>query len=61
VPDAARTAARTGVGTLVLTHMVPPVQPGAEHEWIEQAQAEFGGTVVLSDDLTAVEVVAAVQ
>jgi hypothetical protein len=41
--------------------MVPPVQPGAEHEWIEQAQAEFGGTVVLSDDLTAVEVVAAVQ
>ena len=38
VPDAARTAARDGVGTLVLTHMVPPVQPGAEQEWIDQAR-----------------------
>ena len=61
VPDAARTAARNGVGTLVLTHMVPPVQPGAEQEWIDQAQGEFGGTVVLSDDLTSVEVGPAVQ
>jgi len=61
VPDAARTAARNGVGTLVLTHMVPPVQPGAEQEWIDQAQDEFGGTVVLSEDLTSVEVGPAVQ
>jgi ribonuclease Z len=29
VPDAAATAARAGVGTLVLTHMVPPVNPVA--------------------------------
>ena len=28
VPDAAGTAERAGVGTLVLTHMVPAVQPG---------------------------------
>ena len=61
VPDAARTAARGGVGTLVLTHMVPPVQTGAEQEWIDQAQGEFGGTVVLSEDLTSVEVGPAVQ
>lgn len=61
VPDAARTAARAGVGTLVLTHMVPPVQPGAGHEWIEQAEAEFDGTVVLAEDLTTVEAVPAVQ
>ena len=27
VEDAARTAARNGVGTLVLTHLVPPPQP----------------------------------
>jgi ribonuclease Z len=56
VPDAARTAARAGVATLVLTHMVPAVQPGAEWEWIGQASAEFDGIVVLSEDLTTVEV-----
>jgi ribonuclease Z len=55
VPDAARTAERSGVGTLVLTHMVPPVQSGAEQEWIDQAATEFGGVVVLSEDLTTVE------
>jgi len=61
VPDAARTATRGGVGTLVLTHMVPPVQPGGEQEWIDQARAEFDGTVVLSEDLTTVEAGPAVQ
>ena len=33
VQDAARTAARAGVGTLVLTHLVPAPPPGAEEEW----------------------------
>jgi len=61
VPDAARTAARNGVGTLVLTHMVPAVRPGAGQEWIDQAEGEFDGTVVLSEDLTSVEVGPAVQ
>jgi len=55
VPQAGATAERAGVGTLVLTHMVPPVQPGAEHEWIEQARSEFGGEVVLAEDLTTIE------
>ncbi len=61
VPDAARTTARNGVGTLVLTHMVPAVRPGAGQEWIDQAEGEFDGTVVLSEDLTSVEVGPAVQ
>jgi ribonuclease Z len=55
VPDAAATAERAGVGTLVLTHMVPPVQPGSEPEWIAQASAVFGGEVVLAVDLTTIE------
>jgi len=55
VPDAAATAQRAGVGTLVLTHMVPAVQPGAEQEWIDQAAAVFDGEVVLADDLTTIE------
>jgi ribonuclease Z len=55
VPDAAATAERAGVGTLVLTHMVPPVQPGSGQEWIDQATAVFGGEVVLAEDLTTIE------
>jgi len=58
VPDAARTAARNGVGTLVLTHLVPAPGPGTEHEWIEQAAGEFGGKIVLAQDLASVDVVA---
>ena len=61
VPDAAQTAERAGVGTLVMTHMVPQVQPGAEQEWIDQAAAEFGGTVVLAEDLTTIEAAPPVQ
>ena len=55
VPDAGATAQRAGVGTLVLTHMVPPVQPGAEQEWIDQATGVFDGEVVLAEDLTTIE------
>ena len=55
VPDAAATAQRAGVGTLVLTHMVPAVQTGADQEWIEQAAAVFDGEVVLAEDLTTIE------
>jgi ribonuclease Z len=55
VADAAATAARAGVGTLVLTHMVPAVQPGAEQEWIDQAAADFGGSVVVAEDLTTID------
>ena len=55
VEDAARTAARAGVGTLVLTHYVPSIQPGQEEEWRAIAAAHFTGQIVLGDDLTSAE------
>ncbi len=56
VDDAARTAARGGVGTLVLTHLVPPPTAGTEDEWLAQAAAHFAGRVVLASDLLALDV-----
>ena len=56
VPDAAQTADRAGVGTLVLTHLVPAPAPGTEQEWIDQAAAHFGGDIVLAVDLLTLEV-----
>jgi ribonuclease Z len=56
VEQAAQTAARGGVGTLVLTHYVPPMQPGTEEEWRALAAAHFGGRIELGDDLHRVEV-----
>jgi len=52
VAQAAQTAARAGVGTLVLTHYVPPMQPGQEDEWRAIAAEHFDGEIVLGDDLT---------
>jgi ribonuclease Z len=54
VEQAAETAARAGVGTLVLTHYVPPLVPGQEDEWRALAAAHFSGPIVLGDDLTEV-------
>jgi ribonuclease Z len=54
VADAGRTAKRAGVGTLVLTHPVPPPFPGTESEWIAEAAVEFDGTVLLAEDLLTV-------
>ena len=56
VEQAAQTAARGHVGTLVLTHYVPPLQPGAEGEWREIAAAHFTGPVELGDDLHVVRI-----
>jgi ribonuclease Z len=55
VPDAAQTAARNRVGTLVLTHLVPTPVPGTEGEWIDQAKAHFAGNIELATDLLTVE------
>lgn len=55
VADAARTAARGGVTTLVLTHMVPAPAPGAETEWVDMAAEHFDGTILAPDDLGSVE------
>jgi ribonuclease Z len=56
VPDAAQTAARAGIGSLVLTHLVPAPAPGTEQEWLDQAQAHFQGEVVLAADLLTLDV-----
>ncbi len=56
VEQAAQTAAKAGVGTLMLTHYVPALQHGQESEWLVLAAAHFAGSVVLGDDLTHVEV-----
>lgn len=53
--QAGTTAARAGVGTLVLTHPVPAPLPGTEAEWIALAAAHFDGEIVFGADLTAVE------
>ena len=54
------TAARGKVGTLVLTHMVPPPSPapgpGDGRSWIELAAAHFDGEIVLAEDLDRIEV-----
>lgn len=54
VEQAAQTAARAGVATLVLTHYVPPMAPGSEEEWRAIAAAHFSGPVVLGPDMTTV-------
>lgn len=56
VAQAAQTAARCGVGTLVLTHYVPPLRPGQEDEWRSIAAEHFDGAIVLGDDLTQAKV-----
>ncbi len=56
VEQAAATAARAGVATLVLTHYVPPLVAGQEDQWRALAAAEFGGRIELGDDLLRVTV-----
>jgi ribonuclease Z len=55
IQDAAATAARAGVGTLVLTHMVPGPAVGSEPEWEAEARTGFGGAVVAAHDLWQLE------
>ncbi|GBE65019.1 ribonuclease Z [Mycobacterium sp. MFM001] len=56
VQQAATTAKRAGVGTLVLTHYVPGIAPGQEEQWRALAAAEFDGRIELGDDLHRVEI-----
>ena len=51
VEQAADTAARADVGTLILTHYVPPLAPGQEDDWRALAAKDFHGTIELGDDL----------
>jgi ribonuclease Z len=54
VEQAARTAARAGVGTLVLTHQVPSPAPGSADEWSDIASRHFDGRIVFGEDLVRV-------
>ena len=56
VEQAAQTAQRAGVNTLILTHYVPPIQPGQEDEWRSIAARHFSGEIVLGDDLTTTSI-----
>lgn len=56
VEQAGATAARAGVGTLVLTHYVPPLAPGQEDQWRALAATEFSGRIELGDDLLTVQI-----
>lgn len=55
VEDAAKTATRAGVKTLMLTHYVPAMQVGQEADWLALAAAHFAGKIVLGSDLTFAE------
>jgi len=55
VEDAAKTAARAGVKTLMLTHYVPSMQTGQEADWLALATPHFTGKIVLGPDLTSAE------
>ncbi len=56
VADAARTAARAGVGTLILTHYVPGLVSGEEDAWRALAAEHFDGVIELGDDLLTVTI-----
>jgi ribonuclease Z len=56
VEEAAATAARAGVGILILTHYVPGIAAGQGDEWRARAATEFGRQIELGDDLHRVEV-----
>ena len=56
IQDAAATATRAAVGTLVMTHLVPTPLPGTEAEWIAEAAEGFAGSIVLAHDLWEQEV-----
>ena len=55
--EAAQTAARGGVGTLVLTHYVPPIPTGDPgDDWRALTTEHFTGIVELGDDLHRIEI-----
>lgn len=56
VEQAAATATRAGVATLVLTHYVPAFPPGGGDDWRALAAEHFPGRVEVGDDLHRVEI-----
>jgi ribonuclease Z len=56
--EAAQTAQRGGMATLVMTHYVPAFPSGGGDDWKALAAAHFDGGIELGDDLHRVEVYA---
>jgi ribonuclease Z len=56
VVQAAQTAARGGVGTLVLTHQIPTPGIDSRDEWIAVAREHFGGEILFGEDLMSISV-----
>lgn len=56
VEQAADTAARAGVGILILTHYVPSPAPGQYDDWRALAATVFDRQIELGDDLHRVQV-----
>ena len=56
VRQAAETAKRNGVKTLVLTHQVPTPLPDSRDEWMAIAADAFDGEIVWGEDLTTISV-----
>jgi ribonuclease Z len=56
VEEAAATATRAGVGTLILTHYVPGLVPEQEGQWRDRAASAFDGRIELGQDLHRIEV-----
>jgi ribonuclease BN (tRNA processing enzyme) len=50
--EAGRVAAAAGVGTLVLSHLIPPEDSSITDEmWTAEARKHFGGRIVVARDL----------
>jgi ribonuclease Z len=56
VEQAAQTAARAGVRTLMCTHYVPALQEGQHDGWRAMIAAYFTGEIILADDLTTITI-----
>lgn len=55
--EAAQTAARAGLDTLIYTHYVPPMPLGGTHDdWRALGAAHFDGTIEVGDDLHTVTI-----
>jgi ribonuclease Z len=55
--EAAQTAARAGIDTLVLTHYVPPIPTGGDGaDWKALAAEHFSGVVEIGDDLHRIDI-----
>jgi ribonuclease Z len=59
--EAAQTAERAGIGTLVLTHYVPAIPPGGGDDWRQLAAQHFTGRVELGDDLHRISIASETQ